>query len=178
MLKDTRKIVFLGLMTGLSVLLARFFSFRVPLGGVDALRIGFGGLPMVFAGVVFGPLAGGIVGALADIIGYLISPMGAYLPHFTLTSFLTGFIPGLVTKYIFRNSKRLGELLVSIAIGQGITNLFLTPYFLYSLFGQPFMFNFVPRLISFPIQVFLFAYFLKSLLNYWPTSFAKSNNNS
>lgn len=160
-------------MIALSVLLSRFFSFRIPLGGVDAIRIGFGGLPIILAGIYYGPLAGGIVGAIADIVGYIISPMGAYLPHFTFVSFLTGFIPGLIVSHIIKDSKNYWGLVLAIAIGQGITTLLLIPYFLYSLFGQPFLFNFIPRLISFPLQVPIFAYFLRTLLSYLPVNYAR-----
>lgn len=174
MFKDTRKMVFLALLISLSVLLSRFFSFRIPLGGVDAIRIGFGGLPMIFAGIYFGPLAGGVVGALADVIGYTLSPMGAYLPHFTLSAFLTGFIPGFITTYLFKDSNKYWKILLAIIVGQGITTLMMVPYFLFSLFGQPFLLNLVPRLISFPIQVPIYAYFVKTLLNYWPAELVRS----
>jgi len=55
-------------------------------------------LPIILGGIIFGPLSGGVIGTFSDIIGYIINPLGVYMPHFTLTSALAGIIPALVLK--------------------------------------------------------------------------------
>ena len=160
---NTRKLVFLSLLTALGIVLTRFLSLRLPLFGVEGIRIGIGSLPMIFAFMVFGPVAGGLVGAVTDVVGFWISPMGAYMPHFTLTAFLTGFIPGFVMIYIFKNVRNFKTLLISIAIGQIITSIILVPYFIHILFGVPFKPLLIPRLIGQPINIIVYSYLVKIL---------------
>jgi len=163
----TINLVYYGLLIGLNVILTRVGSIRIGSGGVEIIRIGFGGYPIIFAGIMFGPLAGGIVGALGDIIGMILYPMGPYMPHFTLSAALTGIIPG----YIMRNctSKEcktsFKRLLFAIGIGQIITSIILTPYFLNSLFGVPFFATLPSRLISQAINIPLYAYMTKILIS-------------
>lgn len=160
---STRKLVFSSLLIALGVVLTRFLSIRLPLFGVEGIRIGIGSLPMIFAGIVFGPLAGGIVGAVTDLVGFWISPMGAYMPHFTFTAFLTGFIPGFIIKYFFKQKRTFIYILISIAIGQTITSIILVPYFIHILFGVPFKPILIPRIIGQPITIIIYSYLVKML---------------
>jgi len=163
---STKKIAYLSFLTALTIILTRVFSIRIPIAGVEGVRIGFGALPIIFAGVAFGPIAGGIVGALGDLLGYFINPMGAYMPHFTFTSFLTGFIPGVMVFYVLKRCRTLPIIFISVAVGQLISSLILVPYFINTLFGVPFTVLMPPRLISQLINIPLYAYFIKVLLNY------------
>ncbi len=165
-INSTRRLVYLSFLISLSIVLTRLGSIQIPVGGVAALRIGFGGLPIIFAGLVFGPFAGGIVGAIADIVGYFINPMGPYMPHFTLTSALTGIIPGVVLFYIFREKRTFINLVAAIAIGQIVTSVLLVPLFLYHLFGIPFTVNVVTRLIGQAVHVPFYAYLITVLEKY------------
>jgi len=163
----TRNIVYYALLIALNVVLTRIGSIRISGGGVEIIRIGFGGYPVIFAGIMFGPLAGGIIGALGDIIGVIISPGGAYMPHFTLTAALTGIIPG----YIMRNCKNkecktsTKRLLLAIGIGQIVTSIILTPYFLKILFGVHFVASLPSRLVSQAINIPIYTYVTKILVN-------------
>ena len=89
---SSRIITNIGLLIALSIILTRIASIRIAIGGIEGVRIGFGGLPIILGGIMFGPLAGGIVGGVSDILGYIVNPIGAYMPHFTLSSALTGII--------------------------------------------------------------------------------------
>ena len=165
----------MSFLISLSIVFTRIFSIRIPLFGVEGIRIGFGALPTIFAGIIFGPLAGGIVGGISDLIGYFINPMGAYMPHFTLTAFLTGFIPGLIFHYIFKAKVNYWVLFISIGIGQIITSIILVPLFIHILFGAPYLPILIPRIIGEPIHVTIFAYLIKALTNY---NFIKVPENS
>src|SRR6056297_1592713 len=163
---STKKIAYLSFLTALTIILTRILSIRIPIAGVEGVRIGFGALPIIFAGIAFGPVAGGIVGALGDLLGYFINPMGAYMPHFTFTSFLTGFIPGFMVFYVLKRCRTLPIVFISIAVGQLITSLILVPYFINTLFGVPFAVLMPPRLISQLINIPIYAYFIKTLLSH------------
>jgi len=145
----------MGLLIALSIILTRVASLRIAIGGIEGIRIGFGGLPIILGGVLFGPLSGGLVGAISDLVGYFINPMGAYMPHFTLTSALTGIIPALVLKLSQKNEPNVLELGTAIAAGQIITSLVLVPYFLHTLFGFPWKILMPSRIIGVPINIFI-----------------------
>lgn len=156
----------MSFLTALSIVLTRLLSLHIAIGGVEGIRIGFGGLPIIFTGILFGPLAGGIVGAISDILGYIINPMGAYMPHFTLTSFLTGFIPGLIIYYVFKRKRNYWTLFLAIAVGQTISSVILVPIFLQSLFEIPLKATFLPKLVGQMIHIPVYAYLVRLLLTY------------
>ncbi len=163
---STKKLVYMSFLIALSIILTRIFSIRIPIYGVEGFRIGFGGLPTIFAGIIFGPAAGGIVGAVADLLGYWVFPMGGYMPHFTLTAFLTGFIPGLMFHYILNNKWNYWTLLISIVVGQTITSIILVPVFLNVLFDLHLITILIPRVIGEPIYMFIYAYLIKVIAEY------------
>lgn len=162
----TKKLVFMAFLTALSVILTRLLSVHISFGGVEGIRIGIGGLPIIFSGIMFGPVAGGIVGAVADVIGYLLNPMGPYMPHFTFTAFLTGFIPGIMICYLFRRKLNYFTLLVSIGTGQLISSVILVPIFLENLFGVPLVGTLPPRIITQLINIPLYSYLVLVLCRY------------
>ena len=88
----SKELVLIGLFIAIGVILTRFASLRIPLGGIEGIRIGVGPLSILLAGIPFGPFYGSFTGAMVDIIGYILSPIGPYMPHFTLTSALYGLI--------------------------------------------------------------------------------------
>ena len=89
------KLVVCGLLTALGVILGGLLSIPAMPFGSYTLKIGFGVLPVLLAGVLFGPVYGGIVGALTDLLQALLFPKGAYMPWFTLVGIFFGLIPGL-----------------------------------------------------------------------------------
>ncbi len=160
---NTKNIAYFGLLIALNVVLTRVGSIRIGGGGTEIIRIGFGGYPVIFAGIVFGPLAGGVVGAIGDLIGMVVSPMGPYMPHFTLVAALTGIIPGLIM-LMFKDSKsktNFWKLLLAIAIGQIITSVFITPYFMERLFSVPMVTTVPGRLLHRPFKYHYMLILLK-----------------
>ncbi len=168
-LSRTRRLVILALMISLNVILARFASVRIAIGGVEGIRIGLGNFPVIFAGLFLGPVAGGITGALGDIMGFMLNPMGVYMPHFTLTAFLTGAVPGMVF-HLLGGPERKGyfRFLISISSGLIISSVILVPYFLNSLFGIPWWSIMPARLVSFCIVAPFYSFFAEKLSNKVP----------
>lgn len=168
----TKNIAYFGLLIALNVVLTRVGSIRIGGGGTEVIRIGFGGYPIIFAGIVFGPLAGGIVGAVGDIIGMLVSPMGPYMPHFTLSAALTGVLPGLVMM-MFKDPKAKAsfwKLLLAIAVGQIATSILMVPYFMEKLFSMPMVTTVPGRAVTQIFQIPLYAYVTKVLVTRLPVS--------
>lgn len=154
----TKEMVRLSILIALNIVLTRVGSIRVGGGGVEIVRIGFGGYPVIFAGIIFGPAAGGIVGAVGDVVGHFMSPMGPYMPHFTLTAALTGIIPGLVMRAFKEPKMTFWKLALAIGAGQILTSVVLVPYFINIFFKVP-MITIVPgRIIGQAVHIPLYAF--------------------
>lgn len=146
-----------AMLIALSVVLTRVASVRIPVGGVEAIRIGFGGLPILMAGVWGGPVFGFLVGALADLVGYSINPMGAYAPLITLASALRGLVPGLVLKVFPGRELGLPRVAAAVGAAELLVGVILTPVFLHLTFLIPYAVLLPPRLVSKPLEVVLFT---------------------
>lgn len=134
---STQMLTRMALLIALTIIAERLLSIRIPLGGTEGFRLGVGPLPVVFSGIFMGPLAGGLVGAIADLVGFFINPMGPYMPHFTATSALRGIIPGLVILLAGRGRREVGVFPLFLAVTSMfvLVNILLLPYFQETLFG-------------------------------------------
>lgn len=167
---NSKSIAYYALLIALNVVLSRIGSIRIGGGGVEFVRIGFGAFPVVFAGIIFGPLAGGIIGAIGDIVGILISPMGPYLPHFTLNAALTGIIPGIVMIKC-KNKKCMAsfwKLTLAISAGQILSGTILWAYFMHSLFGMSYAAILPTRIISQLVNIPIYVYMTRVLVTRLP----------
>jgi len=57
-MKRARAMAVTGFLIALSVILTRFASFRVAIGGIEGIRVGIGSLPNMMAGILLGPWYG------------------------------------------------------------------------------------------------------------------------
>ncbi len=89
-----RTITYMALLIALQVVLGSLL--QIPIGNSKQLNLGF--LPIATAGVLMGPLAAMMVGALGDIVGTLLFPTGAYYFGFTLTNMIVGLLYGMILK--------------------------------------------------------------------------------
>lgn len=118
-------ITMIGFCVAMEVVLARFLSLHTW-----NLKIGFSFLPVVAAAYWGGPLAGGLTGALGDLIGALLFPVGAYFPGFTLSAFLDGAVYGAV----FRRGIGKKQILLAVLVVQLGISLLLNTFWLTVLF--------------------------------------------
>lgn len=137
---DNRQLVYMSFLIGLSIVLTRLYNIHIGL-------VTFGGFPIILAGFLFGPLSGGIVGFLADILGFILVPSGPYLPWFTLTSSLAGVIPALLLLPFKQKVPALWKIMAAIFLGQLTTNVLLVSYFQQIYFG-------IPMAVAVPIKLF------------------------
>jgi len=163
----TYRLVMNSLFIVLSILLSRLLAIRIPIGNVEVIRFGFGTIPVFLSAFIFGPLDGFIIGGLADLIGYWINPMGAFLPQFTLTSALHGLIPGIVFWYFFKRRINYWSLAISCGLGEAV-GITLTPFFLHNAFGIPYAVLMPPRLGGYVLSFFLNALIMLLLLTRIP----------
>lgn len=89
-----KRLAYLGVMTAIAVV-TNCFSITVNSG---ANSISFNYFICSLAGIFFGPISGGIVGLLGDLIGCLIAPKGPFNPFIMIASALIGVLSGLAFK--------------------------------------------------------------------------------
>ena len=135
----TRTLTTLALLTAVEIVLSRFLSINAW-----NIKIGFGFVPVVIAAILFGPLAAGIVGALADFLGALLFPIGAYFPGFTLTAFLTGCVFG----FFLHPKQGWPRIIAAVGICQFVFSLFLNTLWISILYGSPYAPLLATRLVQ------------------------------
>lgn len=128
------------------------------------IKISFSYLPIALGSMLFGPVIGGILGALSDILNYIISPKGPFFPGFTLNAIITGLIYGFA---FYKKRITLKKIVITKVILVLVVDLLLTTYWLSDLYGQAFMVLLPARMlksaIMLPIDVAILYFVLTRL---------------
>ncbi len=129
----------MALLATLSLVLTRFLSFYIPFLGTQSMRVGFGEVPVILAGLLLGGPAGGLTGLAADLVGATLFPSGPFFPGFTFSAFLTGFLPAFFLKRSKKKEQGLSRavLFVSILSTQLITSAALNTLWIVMLYMAP-----------------------------------------
>ncbi len=156
---SAQKLVTLAFFTALFIVLERFLSFNVW-----NMRIGFSFIALALAGMLYGPLEAGLVGALGDILGMLLFPTGPYFPGFTLNAFLTGAVFGL----FLHDKIDMKRIIGAVAVNQLILSLFVQTLWISITYGAPYAALLPTRLVQvlilIPIQLITLAVMSNPLL--------------
>ena len=91
----TKTLAYCALLAALSVVLARLI---IPMPNVTT-RFSIEAVPIYLAGMLFGPMAGALVGFSSDLVGCLFSGYG-YNPLFCLPPILYGVFGGLLRRWL------------------------------------------------------------------------------
>lgn len=118
-----------AMLAAMEIVLTRFCSLNTW-----NIRIGFGFAALAAAGILYGPLAAGIVGAAADILGALLFPTGPFFPGFTVTAFLSGITYGL----FLHGKQDFAHIIPAVLIRQLLLSFLLNTFFISFLYGSPF----------------------------------------
>ena len=105
----TKTMVYCALLAALSVVLARLFSIMPE----ESARFSIESVPIFIAGMLFGPVAGGMVGFTADFVGCMFSPFG-YNPIYCIPPILYGVCAGLLRHWVARKPDPL-RIVIAIA---------------------------------------------------------------
>lgn len=164
-LKNVRCIVTIGLLLAVAVVLDGFGSIRIG----DYIKINFTFLPLSMVGILFGPVPGLFAGLMTDIIGYLVNPVGAFIPALVLISGLEGLIYGMVLYNI--KSERTVKTIIKIVAARlsvcAVCNLTLNTLALYSvgyITGESFGALFIARIATNTITFCLGSYMMMAVL--------------
>lgn len=139
---NTRALVFCAFLAAFSAVIGKFLSVNIG----DSIRFSVENLTIILAGYMFGPVAGGMVGVIADLLGCLIKGF-AINPLITLCSMFVGVIAGLVSLFfaIFQNrEKETGKAALAVRVyvttfaAHIIGNMMLKSLALWYSYGTPF----------------------------------------
>lgn len=100
-----------ALLAALSIVLGKYLAINVT----DSIRLSFENLPVLMAGVFLGPLVGGAVGMVADLLGCVLVGY-AINPIITLGAASVGVLAGLVTKAFTHSGRSLSPIGVYCAV--------------------------------------------------------------
>jgi ECF transporter S component (folate family) len=146
--RATVRLAFAAMFAALAVVLSIYpFTFFLP----DSSRITFREIPIFLCSFSLGPVFGGLCAFIADLCGTFISNSGAaWNPLFALNAVLTGVLPGLLFRYVFKNEKLTLSAALSIIPVNVLVSLFLTTLWLHLLGfdgGVPFWAHLLLRLL-------------------------------
>lgn len=125
----TKKVAVSGALIALDVLMTRILAINTPI-----MKIGLGFLAVALCGALYGPWWSGTCGALADILGSVLFPTGAYFPGFTITAAITGVIFGMLLRP-FSKTRALAAAAVNSVFISFLANTYLISY----ISGSPYI---------------------------------------
>ena len=113
-LKNVYVLVYAAMLAAMGVVIGIFCKNFLNFGN-GLFRITLENFPIMIAGIAFGPLAGACVGAVADIISYMLSTQSfAISPVVTLGAAMVGAVSGWVSHYVIKREGN-ARVIVSVA---------------------------------------------------------------
>lgn len=123
--KPLKLLAALAMLTAISIVCGKYLAIR----GGDILRFSFENLPIIFAGIAFGPISGALVGVVADLIGCVLVGY-AINPLVTVGAAAIGLVSGALSFILKRanlvpNAVRIAiSTLAAHAVGSVIVKTF------------------------------------------------------
>ena len=179
----TRTLVSCALLAAISIVMARFLSYA-PYGSV---RWSLDKFPLFLAGMLFGPLGGGLTGLVADATGSMMQY--GFNPILCPPAILFGLFGGLFRKWLVKKPvfpKLLVSYLVPVVLGAWLYQSAALAYcFNPSTFAASFGANLISRGIQFaviaPLEVMVISLLLGTgiftRMGMWPPVNQKKDNN-
>ena len=160
---ELRTLIAMALLAALGAVFSAFLSFELAPTGMKTLEVSLAPVAVMLAGIYFGPLAGFMVGFVADTAGFFMGVQhSAYNPLFSVTMGLFGVIAAL----FYMRSKRNTVWKVSGAVvtAQVTVSLVLNTIIIWLYYGVPLGGLVVPRLIGALIELPVYAWLLMVLV--------------
>ena len=149
-----------AMMIALSVLIGIFCKNFLNFGA-GLWRITFENIPILMAGIIMGPITGGVVGLSSDLLSYFLSAQ-AYPPNLvvTLGATMVGVVSGLVAKFLIKRRGSV-QIIVSGALAHLIGSMIIKPIGLFQFYQWAVMFRIPLYLIIAPLEIGLISALLR-----------------
>lgn len=129
-MKNVRSLTVAALLVALAVTL-KFLKIVIT----PTLEFSFAFLANASAGFLFGPFVSGTVGALADVLGYLVRATGPFFPGFTLNAIINGVVYGLI---LYKKPLSMKRVVIARVINTVLISFLLNPLWLSMMYGKAF----------------------------------------
>ncbi len=129
-------------LSSLSIVLGKYLA--INLG--ESIRISFENLPIIFAGLLFGPITGGAVGLVADLLGCVLVGY-AINPIITFGAFCMGIIAGFFGKK--QAFKQTGPIIFSVLTCHLLCSVLIKTVGLSLYYSMPFVITLLWRLLTY-----------------------------
>ncbi len=144
-----KRLSLLAMFIALQIILSKFLMLQLA----PSVRLSIDSVPILLAGIWFGPIAGGLVGALADSLGTILFPTGgAYFPLLTVAFLLIGVVSGLLSRVVKVKQPLLRIALIVIP-AEIVGSYFFKSFALSLLVGVPFSGMLVARAL--PVSIIM-----------------------
>lgn len=159
-LKNVKVLAMAALFIAVRIVISAFF---IPIG--ENLRIYFSFFVNALGSMICGPVIALISGFICDILGYIISPSGAFFFGYVLTSMMGSFVYALFLYRARISIVRvfLCKLSVNIFVNMGLNCLWSA-----ILYGKGYYYylakSIVKNLTLLPLEVFLLIVFLQVMI--------------
>lgn len=162
---NTHKICTIAMLVAISFVLGAL-AIRIGAG----IKISFKFIPVFVCSALFGPVLGGLCGALADFLSYFLNPgSGAFMPQITLVEFLYGFSFGLFFyKTYSLNKKTVLKVIVCLLLNTVVLSLGIMSFILMDLVGLSYTQTLIMRLLSSSVTMIVQFVGILALLRYMP----------
>jgi ECF transporter S component (folate family) len=159
---NLRTLIIMALLAALGAVFSAYLSIELAPTGFKTVEISLTPIPVILAGMLFGPLAGGIVGFVADTAGFFMGVQnGAYNPVFSVTMALFGVIAGL---YFLKSQKPGIWRVTAVSLtSQIICSVMLNTLAIALFYGAPLMVLLPTRLVAAAIELPLYVWLLMML---------------
>ena len=144
-LKKLKTIVITAMLIAVGIILGQF-SIQIT----DTMKVGISFIATQLTAALFGPVVGGLMGGVADILKFIIKPTGAFFWGWTFNAMLGPVIYGIL---LYKKKWTLGRILISKAIVAVVVNLFFGCLWSSMLYGKAFMALVTGKLLQQVIQV-------------------------
>ena len=160
-IKNLNLTVVMAMLTAISIICGKYLAIR----GGDVMRFSLENMPIIFAGMAFGPVAGAVVGAVADLLGCVLV---AYTinPIVTLGAISIGVVSGILPM-ILKKTKASSHLTTALTVlaSHIVGSVIIKTIGLSAYYAMPFHVLVLWRLINYLIVGALDAVIVHVLLS-------------
>ncbi len=165
----TQSLTRVAILISMSFLLKSFFVLTLP-----TYRFTFYDIPLMVAGIMYGPIIGGLSGLIVDWFNILVPNYATGFNLFTLSSMMWGIIPGIL---LFGRKELSMFRIIFTVLLTSIICFSINSYQLYLFMGSGMLadlpFRIATLVIKLPLQVMILDILFKRVL-VWNLDFAKS----
>ncbi|MBQ8802045.1 MAG: folate family ECF transporter S component [Tyzzerella sp.] len=158
-LKNLNTLVMTALLIAVGIVLG-YFSIQIT----DTTKIGVSFVATQLTATLFGPVVGGIMGGVADILKFIIKPTGAFFWGWTFNAILGPVIYGIM---LYKKRLTLARILISKIVVAIVVNMFFGCLWSSMLYGKAFWVlmgtKAIQQVIQVPIQSIIFWMVVKAL---------------